>query len=247
MSSLLHHIQQSEWQFFVTCTFKNSRTMSAKVRHSMQFQWLRRLAAMDKGERKGGAALRDLRFILREEFGEQNSRLHWHALVSGLKPSLVRSTTCLFMMGYWEGIGGGMARVRVYDAKQDGAAYCTKGLERVNDSHWSNQGANSYEVGKFGRDDTLMLIPSTALLADWKRAAAASRGLTRLAQDRRIIARCDTNNQPATSNEAGLDNGENGRPAAQTMLALSGETPARKWDTPNLLAEAALSGARLRP
>ncbi len=182
--SLLSLIQRGEWQFFVTCTYKNSRTMSAKARHSMQFQWMRRLAAMHQGEKKGDAALRNLRFVIREEFGEQNSRLHWHALVSGLKPSLVRTTTCLFMMGYWEGIGGGMARVRVYDAAQDGVSYVTKGLEGK-ESDWSNSGANRYEVGKFNGDETLMLIPSVSLLSDWRRDARESGRLTRLAQARR--------------------------------------------------------------
>lgn len=184
MSSLLLHIQRSDWQFFVTCTYKNSRTMSAKARHAMQFQWMRRLGAMHGGEKKGAASLRDLRFIIREEFGEQNSRLHWHALVSGLPQSLVRPTTCLFMMGFWEGIGGGMSRVRVFDTAQDGVSYVTKGLEGgIND--WTDQGANRYEIGKFNQDDTLMLIPSHALLADWKSAARESGRLTRQAQARR--------------------------------------------------------------
>lgn len=232
MSSLLHHIQQTEWQFFVTCTYKNSRTMSAKVRHSMQFQWMRRLAAMDQGERRGGAALRNLLFVIREEFGEQNNRLHWHALVSGLKPSLVRSTTCLFMMGYWEGIGGGMARVRVFDAAQDGTSYITKGLESVGD--FTTAGANRYELGKFNHDDTLMLIPSPALLTTWKRRAAESRGLTRLALDRRSIARSDTNNHTPKAHKAGVDNEGNAWPGAQTSLALVGETPGSRWDTPTV-------------
>lgn len=188
MSSLLTHIQRSDWQIFATGTYKNSRTMGAKARYAMMFQWFRRLAAMDGGERKGEAALRNLRFIIREEFGEQNSRLHWHALISGLKPSLVRPTTCLFMMGYWEGLGGGMARVRVFDAAQDGASYVIKGLEG-DGTDWTSQGANRYEVGKFNGDDTLMLIPSRALLAEWKGAARESGRLTRQAQARRRTAR----------------------------------------------------------
>lgn len=188
MSSLLVHIQRSDWQLFVTCTYKNSRTMGSKARYAMMFQWLRRLSAMHGGERRGDAALKNLKFIIREEFGEQNSRLHWHALISGLPASLVRPTTCLFMMGFWEGIGGGMARVRVYDAAQDGAAYTVKGLEG-DLSDYSNQGANRYEVGKFNGNDTLMLIPSHTLLAEWKGAARESGRLTRQAQDRRRTAR----------------------------------------------------------
>lgn len=173
----------------------------------MQFQWMRRLAAMDQGERKGQAALRNLQFVIREEFGEHTNRLHWHALVSGLKPSLVRPTTCLFMMGYWEGIGGGMARVRVYDAAQDGASYLTKGLEGKGD--WTTSGANAYEVGKFNGDQTLMLIPSTALLAEWKREAAASRGLTRLLTSGAELPGEKIINHPSVSNGAGADNRRN--------------------------------------
>jgi len=75
----------------------------------------------------------------------------------------------MFMMGFWEGIGGGMARCRVYDAGQGAAEYIAKGLEG------ETGGANRYEVGKFG-DETLMLIPSDSLLAKWKRNAAKNGG-----------------------------------------------------------------------
>lgn len=167
----------------------------------MQFEMLRYMASFGRKERKGDV-LRDLRFVLREEFGEETNRLHWHALVSGLKPSFVRSTTCLLSMGYWMGMGGGMTRIRVYDDAQDGSSYVTKGLEGV---EWNTEGANRYEVGKFNDDDTLMLIPSHALLADWKSMAFESGRLTRQAQDRRRTARCDRINHTPASNGAGAD------------------------------------------
>ncbi len=233
MSSLLHYIKQTHWQFFMTGTFRNSRTMSAKIRRSMVMQWLRRLGSMDKGERRGDAAMRELLFIVREEFGEQTNRLHWHALIGGIKPSLVTPHTCLFMMGYWEGIGGGMARCRVYDAEQDGAAYTVKELEGI-DPDWSRQGANGYEIRKFNGDDTLMLIPSTALLATWRRGAAASRGLTRTAQDRRRIARCDTDNHSPDAGKAGVDNEGNAWGGTQTTLPLIGENPGLNGDAPQV-------------
>lgn len=156
--------------------------MSGKVRRGMQAQWLRRLGVLCGAGRRGDAPTRQLKYIIREEFGEVTNRLHWHALVAGIPQSMVRPTTCMFLMGFWEGIGGGMARIRVYDAAQDGVSYCTKGLEGVKDGHWSQAGANRYEVGKFGssKDDSLMLIPSRTLLAEWKCAALESGRLTRL-------------------------------------------------------------------
>lgn len=185
MSALLTHIQRTKWQFFVTCTYANSRTMSEKVRRSMQFQWLRRLAVMDSGARNPSLAWDSLYWVIREEFGEATNRLHWHALCGGLPQGIARPSTCMFMMGYWEGIGGGMSRVRVYDDGQDGSSYITKGLESLE----MLEGANRYEVGKFGTlDDSLMLIPSKSLLAKWKALCVESGGL-RLAQARRKSAR----------------------------------------------------------
>ena len=146
---------------------------------------------MHGGEKSAASAFRSLVWVLREEFGEVTNRLHWHALVSGVPKSLVRSTTCLFMMGYWEGIGGGMSRIRVFDAGKDGASYVTKGLD---EGQFTKSGANRYEIGKFNGDETLMLIPSHSLQDQWKRAAFES-GRLRSSQARRISARCDLINQ----------------------------------------------------
>lgn len=173
--------------------------MSEKVRRAMQFQWLRRLAAMHGGEKSADGAFQNLVWIVREEFGEVTNRLHWHALVSGVPKSLVRSTTCLFMMGYWEGIGGGMSRVRTFDARKDGASYVTKGLD---EGQFTKSGADRYEIGKFNGDETLMLIPSRSLLNQWKQAAFES-GRLRLSLARRISARSDLENQPSHAQEPG--------------------------------------------
>lgn len=153
----------------------------------MQFQWLRRFAAFGERGQKP-QKFSDLQWIIREEFGEQTERLHWHALISGCPKGIVRSTTCLYMMGFWEGIGGGMARVRVYDPRQDGVDYMTKDLGHVD---LSTGGANGYEVGKFSTykgDDSLMLIPSKSLLSEWKRVANDNRGLRSCTLTRRTAA-----------------------------------------------------------
>lgn len=187
--------------------------MGEKTRRAMQFQFLRRLAAMHGGQKSEDAAFKELTWVLREEFGEVTNRLHWHALVAGLRGSLVRSTTCLFMMGYWEGIGGGMARIRVYDAGQDGASYITKGL---NEDSFTSGGANRYEIGKFNGDETLMLIPSNSLLNQWKRDAFES-GRLRLAHVRRKSARCD---QQTVSSSSEADPCNDRNDLAQELFAL---------------------------
>jgi len=70
-----------------------------------------------------------------------------------------------------------MSRIRVYEDGLNASDYITKGL----DSDFTLNGANSYEVGKFGAksDGSLMLIPSKSLLASWRRlcTAAEKRGL----------------------------------------------------------------------
>lgn len=176
MSGLLTHIQRTDWDLFVTCTYRNSRTMSEKIRRGMQFEFLRRLAEMGGGRRK--SSFSELLWVIREEFGEVTNRLHWHCLLSGLPKGIISENTCLFMMGFWEGIGGGMSRIRVYNAEADGASYITKGLEARD---WTTQGANGYEVGKFRNyqsEESLMLIPSASLTSQWKAATFKSGGFS---------------------------------------------------------------------
>lgn len=162
---LLLHIQRhtskdgNTWQFFGSMTYKNKGTMSEAVRRKMQFQFLRRVAALGK------LHFNSLEWVIREEFGEATGRLHWHFLIAGMPAHNVTSNTNLFLMGYWEGMGGGMARIRLYDEGQNAASYICKGLE-------DSSGANAYEVGKFGYtapDGSVMLIPAQSLLRQWKR------------------------------------------------------------------------------
>lgn len=173
MSSLLVHIQRHEWQLFCTFTYANRHTMAQKIRRSLQFKLLRRLAAMGQKRGRERSGFDRLTWLVREEFGEATQRLHCHVLISGLPEGVVTTNTCMFLMGFWEGSGGGMARVRVYNEVGQGAAsYMTKGLEHVD---FSKQGANSYEVGKFAADDSLMLIPSKSLIKQWKETSFASK------------------------------------------------------------------------
>ena len=172
MQGLLTHIQRESWSLFFTGTYRTVAGKTERVRRAMQFQFLRRLSEFTGtkvGPQAGPASWERLTWVLREEYGEATDRVHWHALIGGLRLGVTTPKTCMFMMGFWEGIGGGMARCRVYDAGQGAAEYIAKGLEG------ETGGANRYEVGKFG-DETLMLIPSDSLLAKWKRNAAKNGG-----------------------------------------------------------------------
>ena len=61
-------------------------------------------------------------WCLRREFGESTGRLHLHAVIAGL-PRSAGARKCLALMSQWESLGGGIARVRVYDSSLDGQDY----------------------------------------------------------------------------------------------------------------------------
>ena len=156
MSGLLTHIQRHRWQFFGSMTWRACHLKAEGVRRKMQFEFLRKISSMS------GVAWHQLEWVIREEFGEHTDRLHWHFLLNGLPPGMVRSSTCMFLMGFYEGIGGGMARIRTYDDRLSAASYMVKGLD--------GGGANSYEVNKFGfaaADGSVMLIPARSLHRQW--------------------------------------------------------------------------------
>lgn len=179
MSALLTHIQRENWQFFGSMTWRTCHLSSEGVRRKVQFEFLRKIASMS------GVPWHQLRWVIREEFGEHGDRLHWHYLLTGLPPGMVRSSTCMFLMGFYEGIGGGMARIRTYDSKLSAASYMLKGLD--------TGGANSYETGKFGfeaSDGSVMLIPARSLFSQWKRELEPNRR-QRKARDMRSAARRD--------------------------------------------------------
>jgi hypothetical protein len=120
------------WQFFGTLTFKQER-LPDRVRNSMFNATLRQLA----GEQH--LHFPRLPWCRREETGEHLGRRHYHFLLTGLPSRTVNLSSCFFLMHAWEKIGGGMARVRLYDQRQDGLAYLTKCLS----------GADAYETSKF--------------------------------------------------------------------------------------------------
>ena len=73
-------------------------------------------------------------------------------------------TTCFFLMDLWEGLGGGMARVSVFDPRLNAGAYITKDLA-ASDGLSSMEGF--HESGKVSWGDCRLTIANSV----WKAAA----------------------------------------------------------------------------
>ncbi len=177
MSALLLHARRHQWQFFAGFSFANEQSMAESVRGPMQFEFMRRCCA------KWHFPIKKFEFLIREELGEKTERLHWHALFSGLPPSLVNRSSCFVMIKTWENMGGGHSRVRVFDERLPGSDYVLKGLE-------GSQAANAYELSKFNESGTLKLIPAHRLIRQWVKWFEPDRRL-RKARDMRTTSRRD--------------------------------------------------------
>ena len=141
----IHLLIQVRWQFFGSLTFKQER-LPERVRLSMLFATLRAAAAEFR------VYFPRLPWCLRQERGEQFGRRHFHFLLAGLPRHAVNPSTCFFLMAQWERIGGGMARVTVFDPTLNGAGYVLKCLGNSPDL------GDIYESSKFGgRQCELML------------------------------------------------------------------------------------------
>ena len=194
MQPLLYIISLHRWQLFVTLTFKSReefesvrvakdgtetrKTWSRPVkvpgvheRRKMLFAFLRESAKGLKRDRSGqrvdSVPFHALHWVAREETGELNGRYHFHLLLSGLPPSRCNTVERFAQKSIWQGVGGGFADVRAFDAQLAGAAYVLKGLEQ-----WSRSQANAYEVGKFKEEEGRALIVSNALCDKWRKEFA---------------------------------------------------------------------------
>ena len=83
--------------------------ISQRKRHHMYYALIRQAA------KKYRIPFSRLLWALREEAGEATGRLHFHFLLSGLDRRLFNRTTCFWLMDRWEQLGGGMARVTMYE------------------------------------------------------------------------------------------------------------------------------------
>jgi hypothetical protein len=128
-----------DWQFFATLTWNPHKDMGTlcKRRNDVMY-WLRKIA------REGKTTEEKLCYVTRWESGELGGLLYCYFLIVEL---LINNywSCCFFFKALWE---KGLSQVRLYNPGKalGAAAYMTKGKFSA---AWA-QGANGYEVAKFG-------------------------------------------------------------------------------------------------
>lgn len=153
----IHVLNRIDWQFFCTFTFKSER-LPERVRIGLFFALLRQFGT------QFGVKFPFLLWCLRQESGEMTGRRHFHALIAGAQTSLRNPTTCFWLMDKWEKLGGGMARVHVFDSRLNAGSYILKqsGLE-------TNLGGDAHESAKFSsKACELMLADRVWEVARWR-------------------------------------------------------------------------------
>jgi hypothetical protein len=128
-----------DWQFFATLTWNPYDLGTPCTRINDTKKWLRKIA------RFGKTSEAQLCYVVRWESGEIGGLPHCHMLITGLTCSNYLSC-CFIFHDFWK---RGVSQVRLYDpGKVLGvAAYMSKGRFSA---AWA-QGANNYEIRKFGR------------------------------------------------------------------------------------------------
>ena len=149
------HLLRIKWQLFGTLTFKRAE-MPEGQRKDMVFALLHEIV------RPLRVQWHNLLWVLRLEEGEITQRKHFHLLIGGLPEQFVTTKRCFIIMNTWEGLGGGMARVRIYDPRLAGVDYVTKCLGW--EAGRTLEGANRYEVEKFDSEKVLQLTPSKSVM-----------------------------------------------------------------------------------
>jgi len=128
------------WQFFATLTWDPRRLGTMWKRRHQVGNWIRQWAARE------GTHESRLLYVTRWESGETGGLPHAHLLVGGFQKRSVNLDRCFRQKNIWK---HGTAQVRLFNPGQaiGAAAYLSKG--KFSD-YWA-QGANVYEVKKFGK------------------------------------------------------------------------------------------------
>ena len=154
----LQILNKIAWQFFATLTFKSER-LPERVRLSLFFALLREFCA------EFDLKFAYLLWCLRQESGETFGRRHFHFLLGGAREALVNLTTCFWLMDKWEKLGGGMARIHVFDSRLNAGSYI---LKRNGFSNAVDLG-DAYESAKFAsKACELMLADRVWRVAGWR-------------------------------------------------------------------------------
>jgi hypothetical protein len=137
----LHALAAVNWQYFCSFSFKSEKQC---VRFGPQMF----VALVRTQARSFGVHFSKILWCLRRERGESTGRLHQHAVIAGL-PSSAGARNCLALMSQWESLGGGIARVSVYNSSLDGLDYILKG-SGLTESKATRWAGDYHELSKFG-------------------------------------------------------------------------------------------------
>lgn len=137
----LHALAAVNWQYFCSFSFRSEK-------HCARFGPQMFVALVRIQARSFRVHFSEILWCLRRERGESTGRPHLHAVIAGLPPS-AGARNCLALMSQWERLGGGMARVSVYDSSLDGLDYILKGsgLTESTAKRWAG---DYHELSKFG-------------------------------------------------------------------------------------------------
>jgi hypothetical protein len=153
----VHVLNKVEWQLFATLTFKSER-LPERVRLGLFFALLREFCSQFRLKSP------HLLWCLRQESGETFGRRHFHCLLAGAREALVNPATCFWLMDKWEKLGGGMARIHVFDSRLNAGSYILKrnGFNAVDLG-------DAYESAKFAsKACELMLADRVWKVAGWR-------------------------------------------------------------------------------
>lgn len=142
----VYNLTRIRWQVFGTLTFRSER-LPNKIHQQMWFAHCRKTC------QNFGLYFPKALWCLRQERGEATGRRHFHYLFGGLPEKAVTESTCFAQMAEWERLGGGMARVRIFNRALNGVGYVTKCL---------GVGADLYELNKFGWETSDIRLSSGA-------------------------------------------------------------------------------------
>ena len=137
----LHALAAVNWQYFCTFSFRGEK-------HCARFGPQMFVALVRTQAQSFGVHFKKMLWCLRRERGESTGRSHLHAVIAGLPPS-AGPRNCLALMSQWERLGGGIARVSVYNSSLDGLDYILKGsgLTESTAKRWAG---DYHELTKFG-------------------------------------------------------------------------------------------------
>ena len=137
----LHALAAVTWQYFCSFSLRSEK-------HCARFGPQMFVALVRIQARSFGLHFSRVLWCLRRELGESTGRPHLHAVIAGLPP-FAGGRNCLALMSQWESLGGGIARVSVYNSSLDGLDYILKGsgLTESTAKRWAG---DYHELSKFG-------------------------------------------------------------------------------------------------